>query len=426
MIRRFNSLLITLLVVGAALYIVVLNRQSIDFYTSRGSAYSVTSGVLVLGSFAIGLLTASFFALLIGAKAQLREHRLKRKVRDQEGFYDEMIKARGAQAAGEWGNAIELWESAIRADPTDIIARIELSRCYENSGESRDALRVIDDARAREPNNIEVLYRAAELNSKLGNRTAALDNLVLILYQYPSKRAASMAASLSEELGRVEDALEYHAQLTSLGYESEDSVTAVDRLKFRQMVDSYNGDQQRLESELRNFVKRKEFAPALEKLAEIQVAKGRQEEAADLLLRAAKQSGKAALWHRVSKIWLEAGVPARALAAARSATHGTTGQSRINAETNLIRLQIAFGMLDEAKASLDSFEKTAKEAGVTPSLEDTRTVYHLRGLCLNRMGRANEAAEIWKKLSDYDYKFELQPTAKEVRENAPSPSLSTP
>ena len=75
----------------------------------------------------------------------------------------------------------------------DIIARVELSRSLEGQGQAREALRVLEEARASDPKNVEVLFRAAELNQSLNNKTAAIDNLALVLCQHPNRRAAQSA-----------------------------------------------------------------------------------------------------------------------------------------------------------------------------------------------------------------------------------------
>ena len=79
----------------------------------------------------------------------------------------------------------------------------------------------VEAARLADPKNIEVLFRAAELNSRLKNKTAAIDNLALILAQFPSRQAAGLARALSEELGRYDDALEYQEQLEAMGSQEE-------------------------------------------------------------------------------------------------------------------------------------------------------------------------------------------------------------
>ena len=93
-------------------------------------------------------------------------------------------------AAEEWGRAQSGWEQILRKDQDNIVARVELSRCLEKLGEPREALRVLDATRAGSRRNIEVLFRAAELNRSLGNNTVAMDNLALIAGESPSRRSS--------------------------------------------------------------------------------------------------------------------------------------------------------------------------------------------------------------------------------------------
>jgi thioredoxin-like negative regulator of GroEL len=109
-------------------------------------------------------------------------------------------------ASGEWGAARAIWEQVLQQDPENTIARVELATCVENLGDVREALKVLDTMRASNHMNAAVLFKAVELNRKLGNNTAAKDNLALLVQEAPTKRALELARNIAEELGRIDDA----------------------------------------------------------------------------------------------------------------------------------------------------------------------------------------------------------------------------
>ncbi|NLF26102.1 MAG: tetratricopeptide repeat protein [Deltaproteobacteria bacterium] len=184
-----------------------------------------------------------------------------------------MLEARSLLAAGEWSKAEALWRKIAKRDPANTIAKVELSRSVEGGGDLKEALRIIDTARISDPSNVEVLFRAAELNLALGNRTAAVDNLALILYHLPSLKAARMARDLSEELGRLQDAFEYQEKVQSAGEEEALLKAAGTRLEFKKLLAEHSepSDKGKKTAALKNFLKRYgDYAPALEHLATLE------------------------------------------------------------------------------------------------------------------------------------------------------------
>ena len=235
MIRHIRQLLVAVLIAMFAIWIVISNNTAITF---KLWDYQVTanSGAIVLGAFACGLILATFVASYFALMAFLREKRLLRRDRERVAFFDGFLKARSLMALEEWDRAQDQWQRLIKKDPTNIIAKVELSKALERGGFLNEALQVLDATRAASPENMEVLIRAAELHLALGNKTAALDNLALSLYQQPTKRAARMARDLSEGLDRYDDAIEYHAKLAALGAPESEIEEGNLRLQFKKLM----------------------------------------------------------------------------------------------------------------------------------------------------------------------------------------------
>ncbi len=406
MISKINRFIFVFLVVALALYVVILNTAPLTVYLTPGTQVSGSSGVLLIGTLFFGILLAGIVGLFFGVKGHFRERRLQHQVSQRQAFYEGMMRARAASACGEWGKARSLWEQIIKKDPTDIIARVELSRSLQATGESIEALKVLESARAADPKNEEVLFRAAELNIALGNKTAAIDNLALILHNRSSRKAAALARDLSEELGRIEDALEYHAQVLALGTADAELSAIGDRLEFRRILKLHEGNREQLREELRVFSrKRPHFIPALHRLAIIETELGNTEEAAHQYIKAAKASQSSAYWNEIARLWLTSGQPERALAAARSAAKETTGEAKLVAELELIRIQLSLNQMEDARRSLDSFENTARQLGAAQHTDLMQQYLILRGLYFSQSGAQGQAAELWKKLSRNELDF---------------------
>ncbi|RMG41529.1 MAG: hypothetical protein D6719_08420 [Candidatus Dadabacteria bacterium] len=430
MIRRINKLIGIALIVGLALYFVLLNKDPITLYISPSKPLLTTvGGIVLLGMFALGVLVAGLVGLVLGVKAYLRERSLQNREKQMRDFYKGMIEARSYLAAGDWERARNQWEKIAKKDPTDVIARIALSESLQGAGDLRGALKILDGARAADPNNIEVLFRAAELNLALGNKTAAIDNLALILYNFPNLKAARMARDLSEELDRLDDALEYQAQLEQLGEDPEKLKYAAARLEYKKLLRDFGTDIEQLGEKLRKLIKRyPNCAEALLKLAEIEESAGNTEKSAEFFIRAARASGCPGLWKKAVNLWIKNNQPERAIAAARSALKDAEGKLKIHAALNLILLYIDLNMFDEAAEELERTRKALSSQEGEDYDDLKKKFLLLQGLLYNSRGEQLKAAQVWKRLLANNLSLSETPVEKHVKTNgkAPSPVLSTP
>lgn len=405
MLRQFNRFLALAVVIALALYITLTNPEAATIKLGPSISISAYAGVIYLGVFFFGVLAASIVALFFGLKGWFRERKLRAAERSRQAFFDLFKKARNFMANHEWNAARALWETVLSRDPDNVIARVELSTCVENLGDAKEALRVLDETRASSHASAEVLMRAAELNRKLGNNTAARDNLSILVAESPSRLALETARDIAEDLGQIDDALGYQRELEKVGYASDEIAQAKVRLLFAHLVQSAEHEAA-LKDALVIFVKKHpHYLPALERLADIQLNQGHVDECAELLVKAAKASpNDSSKWSRVINLWLSV-APGdfqrradRALAAARSATQGAHGSARIDAELVLAKTLLAVNRPEEAQASLEGLDKLAGREGTTISALQEQSRLHLLGLSLSRLGQAKETGPLWEKL----------------------------
>lgn len=429
MIARINKLITLLIIVGLALYLVLYNSQDITLTLAPSWQFSGNAGVIYLSLFVAGIVLTSVFGIFWGLKAYFRERKLINNDNQRKAFYRGMIKARALYAAREWHRATVEWEALAKKDPTDIIAKLEISRCLEHIGGNAEALKLIEAARSTAPKNIEVLFRAAELQRNQGNRTAAIDNLALILEQGPNKRAAILARNLSEELGNYEAALRYQEILESYSGPSEELENVRARIEFKILIAKPNSTKTELLQELRTFSKKKpHFVPALQRLALLEAEIGSTEEAAASYAKAAKQSVSSAYWNEIAKLWLQRGQPEKALAAARTATKETIGEAKLISELDLLRIQIQLQQLDEAQKTISQLETTFAAKSSAKNIDIMQQLFILKGNVLSQLGKYNEAAQIWKQLAQQDFSINNNHyiPGNSHEDPAPAARLSTP
>ena len=367
-IKHINRLLVLALITVLIVYVLALNNLPIQVALSEDWIIRLSSGQLLISAFIFGLLLSFLFAFYLGVRHYLRERGFESRERQRLSFYEGISRARGLAAAGNDAKAAIEWEKQIKRDPTHSIARVELARCLDRQGQTREALRVLDAARAAEPNNIEVLMCAADLNLALGNRTAAIDNLALVLMHQPSATAAFKASKLSEELGRFDDAIEYLSRAEQLDGDATRIANDRARITMALLEREHACNSTQLIDGLRTLARLDPpYIPALIKLADCESARGKIEEAVRLDLSISRLTNSASGWRRAVERWLALDKPERALAAMRSAVSEANSGSKLQAELDLIRLYVMLDMSEDAKRLLESRANDIEQAAKVSS-----------------------------------------------------------
>ncbi|MEY4669005.1 MAG: hypothetical protein RL518_1704 [Pseudomonadota bacterium] len=434
MLRQFNRLIALAILIAVTLYITLTNSESATIKLGPNITVTTYAGVIYLGVFFLGCVLTGMVALLFGFKNYLRERKLRAAARSHQLFFELFLKARSFMASEEWEAARAIWEQILQQDEENTIARVELATCIERLGDAREALKVLDSMRASNHMNAAVLFKAVELNRMMGNNTAAKDNLALIVQESPTRRSLELARDIAEELGRIDDAMDYQRALEKIGHVSEEMVEAKTRLSFEQLVKSVENESS-LRETLTIFVKKHPtYVPALERLAQLEISRGRLDEGAELLVRAAKASeGDLSKWNTIIDLWLRSAPgdfsrrAERAVAAARSATQGLYGARRLDAEFVVAKTLLAVNRAEDARALLENLPKLAEKEKVGFSPPQLQMKTHLTGLCMTRLGLAKDTASLWESLVEPSL-----PAAETGKKpllsdrGEPSPALSTP
>ncbi len=428
MITRINKLIVGLILVVSVSYLFYLNSHSVTINLGPSWSLSAPGAIVFISTFIAGFLFCSIFALMFGLKSLWRERGLEERERRRNRSEKLLLDARSALAAEEWDRARDLWTSIVSRDGQNTIARIELSKSLEGAGKFKEALKVLDEARVADSTNTEVLFRAAEINLSMGNSTAALDNLALILQSHPNLRAATMARDLAENLNRFEDALQYHETAERLGLSGKEATEAKTRIEFKKLEIEGAQDETKLIEALHRFTKRNSsFVPGLHRLAMLEADAGNNEDAAKHLMTASKVSGDPTYWQEAAKIWLKNAQPSKAVAAARTGTSDAKGAHKIKSSLEMVKLYLKLNMLEEARGELEGFEGLLSREDIQADRAISRTVLILRGRLQNALGNYQESAKIWEQLSDSNFKLERKIIRLDsAKREMPPARLSTP
>lgn len=436
MFTRASKIIILVLCVALSASLFWLNPEKLTVNYFWG-VVSAPAGIILLAVFILGVAVASLFGLVLGFKSLLRENRLREIARKRELAYEAVTKARSAQVLFDHDRAATAWSSIISKYPADILARLELAKVLELQGEFKEALRVLDAARAIEPGNQEVFWRAAELNHRLGNNTAALDNLALLIHNQPTQVALLKARNLSEELGRLEDAEEYQRMLEKLGDDGQGESFKI-RVKLKALCSEFSQQPDLLAHELRRILKeRPAFLPVMLKLSELSEQSGQTEEAAKLLLKASRFSSSNEHWLNAVNLWLQAKQPERAIASAKAAISDIEKANQraersiselVTARLELAKLYLTLTMSTEAQRELDNISELIAAHPTQIGLEVKRMNLILKGRLFSLTGKVRELTDIFEQLSEGRFESEsgAHKYATTRNQEAPSPILSTP
>lgn len=399
MLKRLYRLILVLLILALALYIVLLNTDAVTLKLGNQQTFSASLGAMVIFVFASGVVFTAFVASIFGFKAYLKERGFLASERRRLDFASDSAKARSLTVAGQYVTARRLWETLIKRDSSDVQSRLWLAKTLEEEGNLNDALKIVDAARSAFPGDCEVLFRAAAINKRLGNKTAAIDNLALVMVNQPSEKAARQARDLSVELGRLSDALEYNTQLEKMGANKKELREFEAKIRLSLLQTGISSDDSQFDPQyvkalkdlIRDFP---ESSAALVAIAEIEKKEGDFEAASQALVKAAVAEQSVDGWRRPIELWIARKQPERALAVARLAIKESGNSQRNQFELMLARLYVQFGMFSDARSLLETLAKNSNEQ----SIKQQTTA--LLGRCLLAAGQEKEAADLWRTLAD--------------------------
>lgn len=437
MLKQFNRFIILGLIVAVAVYVTITNSAPATIHLGGTSTITATAGVLYLAIFALGCLFTSLIALLWGVKAYFRERKLRNQVRTHCDFVETLVSGVGLMAIHEWGQAKDRWEDILASDPTNTLARIELSRCLEKLGDNSEALRVIDSARAQGAATIGILMRGYELNKTQGNLVGAKDNLVLLAQKHPSQHVLISLRELHLALRGYKEALQIQDKLESLGFRDSQEENPRAAIALRQINEELSETHR--DQALGELIKRhSNYYPALLLSASRAVKRGDTTVAVENYIRAAKISKRNEDWKSAVSVWLnnEHVQPQQrfegAIGVAKTACKSQSGLGRIEAELLLIEVLLAANHFHEVDSLIEKFSRLVAKTISTPLPEGIQERFLVcKGLYLVQTGKAPQSGPLWHELAHQKNIISCRSTYQiedpsNGQKGSPSPLLSTP
>ena len=388
-VRVTLSLLILVLLVS---YVFYLNPQQATVTLRAGSGWQGPMALILIGAFTAGALVCTLVWFLLGARYQFRERRMLRREKMLENHRELMVAAREQLSSGKQEDARAVLTRIVDRDPQDVIARILLSETYVKDGNLHSALSVLDQARAAHPKNIELLFRAAELNSCLGNQTAAFDNMSLALAADPrNEHALKYLVAACAALGRYLDAIEHQRQRIRLAPHAEHDALQRElaALEVKLVEQTHLPKSKERKAGLEDVLRRhREFEVALDMLGDTHRDDLDVESASKFYVRAYKASPNARYLDKLATLWIAAEQPDRLVATIRSLISAKELTSRAAYEGRLFFTALLLKLENIEEALAWHRELKALPA---PTAQLDRTARLIDALVQRKQGHALEA-----------------------------------
>ncbi len=322
MTSRIVKVSILFLLGALVTYIFLLNPESAEVSLPVGGSFKAPMALVLLAAFSAGFFVMFLFSMLFSIRQQLQVRKIKKQAEMVRNHQALITSAREQLALGNFSKAKGFFQKVVDRDPEDVTARVLLSECFQREGDAKAALRILEDARVEQKQNVELLLQAADLNKELGNHTAAFDNAALVLKLQPQSLSALERVSVeAAELGDYEKAISFtkeRIKLTPYG-EDESLQEYLATLELAQITKNSEQNEQ-MQAEIKKLLKsHRNFAPALAALADIEKETLELDEASRLLSMAYAASRDTEYLKQIAAMWLEAENPNRAIDSVKAA-----------------------------------------------------------------------------------------------------------
>jgi len=376
------------------IYFFSQNGSEVTLQISETQKLKQPLAVVVLAAFFIGALLTGISTLLMKTLGGFKSWKFKKKHQKFVDNRGQLVRGREMLAAGDFPAAKNLFTKLVKADDTDVLSRSMLAETSFREGNLQEALDIVDSARQDQRENVELLFLGAAINEQMANRTAAYDNIKLVLKQQPkNKTALKKLVELAEPLGRLDEAISFQEQyIKSIsGSERDSAADLLAHLEFsKALSEAEESKPALLRKSIENVLKRhRNYGPALAKLSDFELKAEKPKAASKLLSRAFVSTSDASYLKRASEIWLEKDEPAKALDVFKKGVSSSENSGKISrsGRMGLIRFLAEQEMNSEAKEELDTLLSKLSAEEIEASVE----LDLLKAEIAEREGSGNEA-----------------------------------
>ena len=343
------------LFIATALVLAFANVNSAPTSLSIGDGNTIHAsvGALVLGSFAFGILLALLGASLYAARSYFRERSLKLALKNREQIEKQLLELRSLARGAPEKEIEKKYKALVKQAGVVPFARLEYSRWLIAQGKAQQAIIELTEARKIGGESSELLFLTADAHKALGNQTAALETLSIILTHEPdSLYALEQASLLSFTLTRFED-----CQMHLQSLQEVRKLTIKEHALLRDaeasiIIRDTQSKSERAEK-LLTFAMRNDSAVALEALATLKEQEGAFDESAQCMMRIYKIQNNAAWIKKAVHLWLKNGKASEALSALQTWERVAVGDEKIAATIELIKAYMLLGQEYDASKTIE-------------------------------------------------------------------------
>jgi uncharacterized integral membrane protein len=320
MITRLGKLLVAILLVSATAYLLMRNWTTAEVNLIPGHTFSAPTGVVLLATFILGLLTSTLASSVTSVRATLRERKLQRQLKHFLQNRQQLLEALAAHQEGEHELARSIIQSVVRSTPDDQLARYLVGDMLLQQGDINLAMQAFENQDIAEPLHRALLLKATEVYQKKGNFIGALGSVHTLLRQGDKPKTLALAGELAVYLKKYDEALEYSRRLELLGHSAQElkATIAYQRLVLGEDENRPKKIEPSLIEPLKSLhIQYPSYIPIMVTLGTLLGEYGDKNEAASLLMEVAQREGKGVALLRVVKYWLNRKDGKQAIAAAK-------------------------------------------------------------------------------------------------------------
>ena len=359
---RIIKLIILFSVVALSIYFVSINNASVTVAIAPGNSITASVGTLVLGAFAFGIFLAFVAASVFALRSFFREQGFKRREKKRLKIEEQIIDARETARTEDLKTSRKKWRNVLAQNQDSLAVHLQyceflLNTCDSTSASDlHTAITAIDEAKKLFPDSIEVHLLASKAQNLLGNKTASLDNLAVVLSKKPLLQPTLDAALLSYELNRFEDCLEYLERAHEISPATENNTRLrSDALAGIIIRDKYQDDDKRT-ALINHLVSCPQSCVALKAVAELQINAGMVKDSAESLWRLFKLTNNIEDLRKARSVWLSGGYVDNAISAVKTFARDSKEEQAWLANLELAKTYLLVGQDLEASALIEKLQ----------------------------------------------------------------------
>ena len=394
MFSRTHFIIFTLIFIAFG-YLFYLNPGEVEFSIYQDHTLSISPALISFGAFIIGAFFVFLVTLFVDARRAFQLWRSSKSERKEGKIRERYSDALEEMLRGNIQQAKEILSKILEKYPQHLAAYISLANLYSIEGKYAEAIDVLGQAKAVDPENLELLFDLVKNNVGLKRYPVALETLDYILTRDLSNREAlRKKRDIHIVMGNWDEA--YQTQKSVVKHTKEKDYALIEKkvlagmeYKFAEEL-AQKGEFKEAEKALREIVRENStFSPAQVSLGDVLQRQGSFDEAGNVWKKALEASWNPVFLERLESLYLSMANPQKALDLYREYMRQRSEDSVLRFFFS--RLLIRLEMVDEAIDQLRELEM----AGVLfPEL------FILMGQAYHRRGDLAHSMESYEKALD--------------------------